>query len=77
MLYGLAVGLTRCFLLIWLFQQATRGSVRGVPRPTFPKNLREFQLQFATEEACRAYLAASRWPDGFVCPRCRNGVLTN
>jgi transposase-like protein len=44
-----------------------------VPRPTFPKNLREFQSQFATEEACRAYLAASRWPDGFVCRRCRNG----
>lgn len=44
-----------------------------MPRPTFPKNLREFQSQFATEEACRAYLAASRWPDGFVCPRCRNG----
>jgi transposase-like protein len=41
-----------------------------VPRPAFPKNLRQFQLQFATEEACRAYLAACRWPDGFVCPHC-------
>ena len=41
-------------------------------RPTFPKTLREFQSQFATEEACRKYLAASRWPDGFVCPRCGN-----
>jgi transposase-like protein len=34
-----------------------------VARPTFPKILREFQSQF---------LAASRWPDGFVCPRCGN-----
>jgi len=41
-----------------------------VARPAFPKSLREFQRQFATEEACAEYLAASRWPDGFVCPRC-------
>jgi hypothetical protein len=27
----------------------------GVPRPAFPKNLREFQRQFATEEACEEY----------------------
>jgi transposase-like protein len=39
-------------------------------RPPFPKTLREFQLQFAGEEACQEYLAACRWPDGFVCPRC-------
>lgn len=30
----------------------------------------EFQERFATEEACREYLFASRWPEGFVCPRC-------
>jgi transposase-like protein len=41
-----------------------------VPRPSFPKNLREFQLQFATEEACQTYLSSCRWPDGFACPRC-------
>src|SRR6202045_135558 len=45
---------------------------RGVPRPPFPKTLREFQSKFATEEACQRYLAACRWPDGFVCPRCGN-----
>jgi transposase-like protein len=44
-----------------------------VPRPPFPKNLREFQSKFATEEACQEYLAAFRWPDGFVCPRCGKG----
>jgi transposase-like protein len=41
-----------------------------VPRPPFPKTLHEFRRQFATEEACEQYLAACRWPDGFVCPRC-------
>ncbi len=42
----------------------------GVSRPGVPKDLREFQQQFATEAACQEYLAACRWPDGFVCPRC-------
>jgi transposase-like protein len=32
--------------------------------------LLEFQQRFGDEEACRAYLVASRWPDGFRCPRC-------
>jgi transposase-like protein len=32
--------------------------------------MRDFQRQFATEEACQDYLAASRWPEGFTCPRC-------
>jgi transposase-like protein len=41
-----------------------------MPRPPFPKTLREFQSKFATEEACQEYLAACRWPDGFICPRC-------
>lgn len=41
-----------------------------MPRPDFPRTLREFQRRFADEEACRLYLAASRWPDGFRCPRC-------
>ncbi len=41
-----------------------------MPRPPFPKTLREFQSKFASEEACQQYLAACRWPDGFTCPRC-------
>ena len=36
----------------------------------FPRNLREFEARFATEEACRDYLFRLRWPDGFRCPRC-------
>jgi hypothetical protein len=30
----------------------------------------DFRERFATEGACLAYLAASRWPEGFVCPAC-------
>jgi transposase-like protein len=33
----------------------------------------EFDRRFATEEACRQFLAALRWPDGFRCPRCSSG----
>jgi hypothetical protein len=44
-----------------------------VPRPSFPKTLRQFQSDFATEEACQQYLAACRWPDGFICPQCGHG----
>jgi transposase-like protein len=31
----------------------------------------ELEAKFATEEACRIYLAQLRWPYGFRCPRCR------
>src|SRR6202521_455592 len=41
-----------------------------VARPPFPKTLRQFQTDFATEEACQQYLTACRWPDGFSCPQC-------
>ena len=29
-----------------------------------------FDKRFPDEEACARYLAARRWPDGFVCPAC-------
>jgi transposase-like protein len=34
--------------------------------------MRDFQQQFGSEEACQDYLATCRWPDGFVCPRCKH-----
>src|SRR3989304_5988838 len=37
----------------------------------YPRTLAEFERRFATEEACRAYLAQLRWPKGVVCPRCQ------
>ena len=39
-------------------------------RPVFPRSLAEFQARFASDEACRHYLMACRWPDGFGCPAC-------
>ena len=39
----------------------------------YPRNLTELEANFGTEEACRAYLARLRWPDGFRCPRCGGG----
>jgi transposase-like protein len=38
----------------------------------YPRNLLELEAMFSTEEACRAYLARLRWPEGFHCPRCGN-----
>ena len=38
--------------------------------PDFPRSLLEFQQRFGDEAACAQYLAAARWPDGFVCPGC-------
>lgn len=36
----------------------------------YPRSLKELETRFATEAACLAYLAALRWPTGFVCPAC-------
>jgi predicted RNA-binding Zn-ribbon protein involved in translation (DUF1610 family) len=35
----------------------------------YPRTLAEFETRFATDAACRAYLAQLRW-EGFRCPRC-------
>ena len=39
----------------------------------YPWDQLEFEAWFATEEACREYLAQLRWPDGFRCPRYSGG----
>ena len=36
----------------------------------YPRKLADLERRFATEDACRRYLADLRWPDGFRCPRC-------
>jgi transposase-like protein len=36
----------------------------------YPRDLRDFERRFATDEACRAYLVHLRWPGGVRCPRC-------
>ena len=41
-------------------------------RIQFQKGLSEARLQalYGDEDKCRALVAAWRWPDGFVCPKC-------
>ena len=41
-----------------------------MPRPDFPRTIVEFQRRFPDDAACRDYLFACRWPDGFRCPAC-------
>jgi Zn ribbon nucleic-acid-binding protein len=41
-----------------------------MPRPTFPKGLREFRQKFSSDANCWEYLSQSRWPEGFRCPKC-------
>jgi len=36
----------------------------------YPRTLLELEKRFVSEEACRQYLFALRWFEGFVCPRC-------
>lgn len=36
----------------------------------YPRTLMELERRFATDQACREYLFALRWPGGFICPRC-------
>ncbi|MBP8260927.1 MAG: IS1595 family transposase [Verrucomicrobia bacterium] len=37
----------------------------------YPQTIIEFRERFATERACEEYVAALRWPQGFVCPECQ------
>ena len=37
----------------------------------YPRTLLELERRFGDESACRDYLAAVRWPEGFVCPGCQ------
>lgn len=37
----------------------------------YPKDFEEFIVRFTTENDCLDYIASLRWPDGFICPRCK------
>lgn len=39
-------------------------------KATKQMTLAELEARFSTEDACKAYLASRRWPDGVRCPRC-------
>lgn len=36
----------------------------------YPRTFKDFIARFDSEEACRDYIEAVRWRDGFVCPKC-------
>jgi len=37
----------------------------------YPKDFQEFLEVFKDEDACRKYLFEIRWPEGYVCPKCK------
>lgn len=47
-------------------------------RPTFAQtvNLVDLIEQFGSEEKCRSYLEALRWPNGVTCIRCGSGKIS-
>jgi transposase-like protein/predicted RNA-binding Zn-ribbon protein involved in translation (DUF1610 family) len=44
----------------------------GEPKITRQMTLADFDRMFPDEAACKAFLAARRWPSGVRCPRCGN-----
>jgi transposase-like protein len=40
----------------------------------YPRTIEEFERRFSSEQACRAYIEALRWPGGFRCPACQGEV---
>src|SRR3954463_6012341 len=38
-----------------------------------PKDLPTFMARFGTDQLCRDYLFAARWPEGFGCVACGHG----
>jgi len=40
----------------------------------YPKDFQEFLEQFKDEVSCRNYLFEMRWPNGFICPKCKSNV---
>jgi len=36
----------------------------------YPRTLKDLEARFSNEQACRDYLCALRWPQGFLCVRC-------
>jgi transposase-like protein len=42
------------------------------PKPVPQMTVAQFDDTFSTEEACKTYLKARRWPKGVHCPRCGN-----
>jgi transposase-like protein len=49
----------------------------GKPLTTQPSmTLAQLRERFKTEDDCKTFIRASRWPDGVRCPRCSNEKVT-
>ena len=48
--------------------ESARHPIRGVD---YPRTFQEMDERFRDDAACREYIRQLRWPDAFVCPRCK------
>ncbi len=44
---------------------------RAFPLILMHDTYEQFNKAFSTDEVCKAYIVAKRWPDGVRCPRCK------
>lgn len=42
-----------------------------LPGHDYPNTYREFVKMFPDDAACAAFLGILRWPEGFICPKCK------
>lgn len=54
------------------FQRRRPAMTNFIITEDFPKNQTEFDQRFSDEQACYEYLFQLRWPQGFICPKCRH-----
>ena len=52
------------------------GGLGGLGMPRTDVNLVSLIEQFGSEDRCRAYLEALRWPDDVKCPRCESDKIS-
>jgi hypothetical protein len=45
------------------------------PKAVHQMTAAQFDTLFKTEDDCKAYLVARRWPQGVRCPRCGNEAV--
>jgi len=38
----------------------------------YPKDFQEFLTQFKSEDDCWDYIFQMRWPDGYICSKCKS-----
>ena len=68
MTIGLSKEATRCSIRVMgTNEDKIKKAARRIP---FPATLLEFHRWFSEENSCIDYLYQSRWPEGFVCPKC-------